>query len=447
MRKVPGWSWLVLLVFVCGAALIGYFRWHSRAVVTAAVPAGSHAVATTLDPATSDRLLQVVAEARERLDVPALQVAVVKEGEVVWTAGVGWADPPARRTVTVDDRYHVGSVSKLYTAAVVLRLAEEGRLSLDDPVSRFIPDIPNGEQITVRQLLSHTSGLPNYTENMAFNLQTVVLGRMWSVDEVLDVIREQAPRSAPGAGHYYSNSNYVLLGRIAEVAAGRPFADVLSDELLRPLGLTNTFLAAGDERSLSTVRGYDVTVLGTGRLGIKLDMERFRAPLETSAFAAGTVSASAADVARFTYSLFGGGLLAGGSLQSMLTFVEAPDEDVPAQTGYGLGVRRLVIGGDEMVGHTGTFPGYSNVALYSPAHGHAIAVLSNLSMAEVTEVVEAVHAVLAAADPPSARESLPQTVARTHERPYSAAFAWSGSGRREAGGEVAWWDGQIGAAA
>ncbi len=396
MRKVPRWSWLVLLVFVCGAALIGYFRWHSRAVVTAAVPAGSHAVATTLDPATSDRLLQVVAEARERLDVPALQVAVVKEGEVVWTAGVGWADPPARRTVTVDDRYHVGSVSKLYTAAVVLRLAEEGRLSLDDPVSRFIPDIPNGEQITVRQLLSHTSGLPNYTENMAFNLQTVVLGRMWSVDEVLDVIREQAPRSAPGAGHYYSNSNYVLLGRIAEVAAGRPFADVLSDELLRPLGLTNTFLAAGDERSLSTVRGYDVTVLGTGRLGIKLDMERFRAPLET--------------------------------------FVEAPDEDVPAQTGYGLGVRRLVIGGDDMVGHTGTFPGYSNVALYSPAHGHAIAVLSNLSMAEVTEVVEAVHAVLAAADPPSARESLPQTVARTHERPYSAAFAWSGSGRREAGG-------------
>lgn len=79
----------------------------------------------------------------------------------------------------------------------------------------------------------------------------------------------------------------------------------------------------------------------------------------------------------------------------MLTFLPVPDEDVPGQRGYGLGVRRIVIGGDEMVGHTGTFPGYSNVSLYSPKHDHAIAVLSNLSMSEVTRVLAAVHAVLA----------------------------------------------------
>ncbi|MBP2019001.1 D-alanyl-D-alanine carboxypeptidase [Symbiobacterium terraclitae] len=394
MRKVPLWSRLVLLLIVGGAALFGYLRWYSRSVVAAAVPPGSRPVVTTLDPAASDRLLQVVTEARERLDLPGLQVAVVRGGEVVWAGGAGWADPPARRVVSVEDRYHIGSVSKLYTAAVILKLAEEGRLSLDDTVSRFIPGIPNGEQITVRQLLNHTGGLGNYTEDMAFNLKTVLLRRRWSVDEVLDVIRQQAPRSAPGTEHYYSNSNYVLLGRIAEAAGARPFSDLLHDEVLRPLGLTNTYLAAGEDRSPGTVRGYDVTVLGTGRLGIKMDMERFRAPFETSAFAAGAVTASAAEVARFTYGLFGGRLLADSTLQSMLTFVDAPDEDMPEQTGYGLGVRRLVIGGEEMVGHTGTLPGYSNVALYSPAHDHAIAVLSNLSMSDVTQVLAEVHAVL-----------------------------------------------------
>ncbi len=398
------WQRLALVALAGAVALgvgsVGYLRWHTRAVVTAA-PAGSHVVAATLDPAASDRLLQVVADARERLGVPALQVAVVQGGELVWTGAVGWADPPARRPVTAEDRFHIGSVSKLYTAALILRLAEAGMLSLDDPVSRFVPDMPDGDRITVRQLLNHTSGLANYTENMGFNLKTVLLRRRWRVEELLEVIRQQAPRSATGTEHYYSNSNYVLLGRIAEAAGGRSFADLLHDQVLGPLELTNTFVTAGEARSLGTVRGYDVTVLGTGRLGIKLDMERFRAPLETSAFAAGAVTASAADVARFTYGLLGGRLLADSTLQSMLTFVDAPDEDMPAQTGYGLGVRRLVIGGQEMVGHTGTLPGYSNVALYSPAHDHAIAVLSNLSMSEVTDVLAEVQAVLL--EPPSAR--------------------------------------------
>jgi len=384
---MPRWSWFALLVFAGGAALIGYFRWYSREVVTAAVPAGSHSVATTLDPSVSDRLLQLITEARERLDVPGLQVAVVRGGELVWTGSVGWADPRSKRLATVEDRYHIGSVTKLYTAAVILRLAEEGRLSLDDPVSRFIAGIPGGDQITVRQLLNHTSGLANYTENLPFNLQTVLLRRRWTVDEVLDIIRQQAPVASPGAQHYYANSNYVLLGRIAEVTGEKPFADLLHDRLLRPLGLTNTFLAAGEERSRGTVRGYDTTLLGTGRLGIKLDTEGLRAPFEASAFTAGAVAASAADVARFTYGLFAGELLAESSLKAMLTFVEAPDADVPAQTGYGLGVRRLVIDGDDLVGHTGTFPGYSNVSLYSPAHDCAIAVLANLSMVDVTQVV------------------------------------------------------------
>jgi len=177
--RVVSWLALLCVVLMGSAALIGYLRWHSRAVVTAAVPAGLHSVVTTLEADLSVRLMAAVAEARDQLDLPAVQVAVVKGGDVVWTGAVGWVDPPAGRAVTVADRFHIGSVSKLYTAALILRLSEEGLLSLDDPVSRFVADVPNGDRITVRQLLNHTSGLANYTESMAFNLQTVLLRRRW----------------------------------------------------------------------------------------------------------------------------------------------------------------------------------------------------------------------------------------------------------------------------
>lgn len=377
------------------AVMMGYFQWYSHTVVTAALQPGSESTATTLDPERSERLLHVLTEARKRLDVPSLQAAVLIGGEGMWTGAVGWADPSAKRAATIEDQYHIGSVSKLYTAAAIMKLVEAGKLSLDDTVGEYVPGVPNGDQIRIRQLLNHTSGLPNYTEHLPMNLKTVLFHRIWEMDEVLAVIRSQAPRSEPGSSHYYSNSNYVLLGLTAEAAAGRSFADLLEELILQPLGLTHTHFARPGNSPAGSVRGYDVAVLGTGRIGIKKDMAGLQAPFESCAFTAGAVVASASDVARFTYALFGGDLLAEESLQQMLTFVEAPDEDAPEQTGYGLGVRRLEMGGETFVGHTGVFPGFSSVSLYSPAHDYAVAVTTNLSVAEVNQVVTEIQAILA----------------------------------------------------
>lgn len=395
MVGLPKWLAALAAAAAGVVVIIGYLQWHSRTVVTAATPPGSASMTSTLDPETSGRLLQVLTEARARLDVPSLQAAVVVAGEGMWTGAVGWADPRTKRMATTQDQYHIGSVSKLYTAAVIMKLVDAGKLSLDDPVGEYVSGVPNGDQIRIRQLLNHTSGLPNYTEHLPMNLKTVLFHRMWDMDEVLAVIRSQAPRSEPGSSHYYSNSNYVLLGLTAEAAAGRPFADLLEELILQPLGLTHTHFVAAGNSSAGSVRGYDVTVLGTGRIGIKKDMAGLQAPFESSAFTAGAVTASASEVARFTYALFGGELPAEESLQQMLTFVEAPDEDAPEQTGYGLGVRRLVIGGETFVGHTGVFPGFSSVSLYSPAHDYAVTVTTNLSVAEVNQVVAEIQAILA----------------------------------------------------
>lgn len=388
--------WLVVIatVVLIFGVLIGYGRWYAKNVVAGAFT-NAPAVSTNLDAETSAALLDVLTQARATLEVPSLQIAVATRQGKWWTGSSGWADPPRRRAVTLADRYHIGSVSKLYTAAIVLALAEAGRLSLDDPISTFVAGVPNGSQITVRQLLNHTSGLPNYTENLTFQVQTVVLRKQWSLDEILSIIAAQAPIAAPGSAHYYSNSNYVLLGRIAEVAGEDSFAALLETTILAPLGLRNTQLAGAAAPSAGTVRGYDVSLLGTGTLGIKKDMAALRASFERSAFAAGAVTASALDVATFTEALFAGELLDEQSLRSMLTFVAAPDADVRGQLGYGLGVRQIEIGGQQLVGHTGIFPGFSNVSMYSPREGHAITVLSNLSSVAVDQVIAEMQSVLA----------------------------------------------------
>jgi len=117
MRRVLPWVRAIVVTAAGTALTIGYLRWHSRAVVAAAIEPGSESMESTLDEATSPRLLQVITEARKRLDLPGLQVAVLLRGGGFWTGSAGWADPEQKRPATIRDRYHIGSVSKLYTAA------------------------------------------------------------------------------------------------------------------------------------------------------------------------------------------------------------------------------------------------------------------------------------------------------------------------------------------
>lgn len=380
-----------VMIIVCGILLTStlYARWYSSSILggDAQTQALTHVV-SSIDEETSKKLLKIVTDARKELDVPSIQVSVIIPDQGKWSCGAGWADPKQKRVATPSDIYHIGSISKMYTSAVIMKLVQEGIISLEDSLAKYMEGFPGSEKITIRHLLNHTSGIYNYTENKGFQIKTVLLRKQWSVNEMLELGEAGELYFQPGTEHYYSNTNYVILGYIAQRVTGKPFSTLLQEEFLTPLALDRTFFVIQDTLPADAIRGYDISLLGTGPLGIKKDMESLTIPFETSSFTAGGIVASASDVSEFTLALFEGEGLNEESKAMMNVFIETVDEDVPQQTGYGLGLRRLEIGGEELRGHTGIFPGFSNVSMYSPDKGYVITVLTNLSVVEVNNVIE-----------------------------------------------------------
>ncbi|HEY8583847.1 MAG TPA: serine hydrolase domain-containing protein, partial [Capillimicrobium sp.] len=195
--------------------------------------------AALLGPATAtaapaDRVLR--AEARA-LGVPHAQAAVVRDGRVVWSG--------ATRGTRADDRLVVASVTKMVVAALALRLADEGALTLDDPVDRWVDGVPNGDRITVRMLLAHRSGLREYFGDAAIRRALRDATHRWTRAEVVDAIRRGRPQAEPGGAFAYRNTNYVLLGEVLERAAGVDVETLLQRELAVPLGLPSLSFAVG----------------------------------------------------------------------------------------------------------------------------------------------------------------------------------------------------------
>lgn len=305
-----------------------------------------------------------------------LQVSLLAGGDVHHLA-LGSEDPHRAHPVTTRSVFRIGSVSKTLTALIILRLAEAGTIDLDARISTWFPDFPNGERITVRQLLNHTSGIYNYTTSWLVQLKLILSdGRVWRFDEFYDAIRRGTPYFPPGDAHFYSNSNYVLLGRIAEAATGERFAPLAQRILIEPLGLESTALlgGAGDPLQPVPVPGYDLDLLPGGSV-IAPD----NAAWPSLAWTAGAFVSSAADLLTLYQAVFGGRFLGDASLAAMTAFYPCTDEDIPVQTGYGLGLRRFVIDGITLVGHTGTIAGFGAGAFFLPESATYITFTANRS--------------------------------------------------------------------
>ncbi len=235
-------------------------------------------------------------------------------------------------------------------------------------------------------LLNHTSGIPSYTEDTGFLLRYLALPRKgWRPAELTEVLEGESLLFSPGTRHEYSNSNYLLLGVILESVTGSSYSALLSDLMEDELNLFRThYLDYPDDVPLAN--GYDMSIFHLGRR----NLSGFRSSLETGAFSAGGVVSTSADTARFVHSLFTGKILSDAGLSQMLTFIDTSDPDVPSQTGYGLGVRRLEIGGSTWIGHTGTIPGYSGIAVHNRDRRLTVVVLSNLSIIDQTGILEAI---------------------------------------------------------
>jgi D-alanyl-D-alanine carboxypeptidase len=265
-----------------------------------------------------------------------------------YTAGVGDLRTGARPPT--DGYVRIGSNTKTFTAVVVLQLVGEGRIRLDEPVATYLPGlVPNGAQITVRQLLQHTSGLANYTDFIPDEEFETGLHRYREPRELLDIAFAQAPDFTPGTSWKYSNTGYIVLGLLIQRVTGRPLAEQITERVIDRAGLRETYFPGVGDESIRTPhpRGYE----GPERVDLTT--------LDPSwGWAAGQMIATPSDLNAFFRALLGGGLLRPAELAEMRTTVDASAGLWPgARYGLGLAGSALSCGGVYW-GHGGDIPGF-----------------------------------------------------------------------------------------
>ena len=328
---------------------------------TRARPAVSSA--SSLPAETVEAIRQAVTDEMSRLGIPGLSLAVAQGGEVRHEAGFGFADVENEVPARPETAYRLASVSKPITATAVLRLAEEGRLDLDAPVSRYCPDFPDKAwPVTARQLLSHQGGVRHYRPD-----EQPITRRFTSLAEGLALFRDDPLVHEPGTKVLYSTYGYTLLGCAAAGAAGRPFMALLQDAVFAPAGMTAT--RVDDVRGLIPNRAQGYVRDGEGELlnSALADMT-YKVPGRG-------LSSTAPDVARFGTALVSGRLLSADSLTQMLTRQKTRSGRV---TGFGLGLALGSRGGRREAWHTGGQERVSTVIYLQPDSGLAVAILTNL---------------------------------------------------------------------
>jgi D-alanyl-D-alanine carboxypeptidase len=311
-----------------------------------------------------------VQDALERVVAAGAPGAVALAGDRSFAAGV--ADAGSGRRLRAGDRVRIGSVTKSFVAVVALQLAGEGRLGLDDTLGRRLPGVlPYGDDITLRQLLNHTSGVPDDVVPALVEVFTGDPLRVWTPGEIVDLVRDKPPRFAPGTGWAYSNTDYALTGMMIEQVTGHSLGDELEDRIARPLGLRHTSFPVRDPGlGRRASRGYSLDV-GPGGQPVEGTMRDVTVYSPSFAWASGNGVSTVGDVARFYRALLGGRLLAPGLLREAL---DAVPTGRPGR-GYGLGLNVRDSPYGPLVGHDGDVPGFSIEAL-SDRHGRRQAVVA-----------------------------------------------------------------------
>ncbi len=355
----------------------------TRSVPTFVPPANRQlGSSVALDPATAHKLQAVLEEDVNRQRVPGLQAFVRTADGRTWSGASGTTDLERRDPMQVDDILRVGSVTKTFTAVIVLQLVQEGRLSLDDPIAKWFPDFPNADAIRVRQLLDHTSGIPEIIPKVL--MKSMIASTYWKPDELVAIIAKDAKDFTPRGIHAYSNTNYILLGMIAEKVSGKPFVQLLHERIIDPLHLKHTYFIPYERAPASLVPGFDRDMSHfPGMLDIGTDNTSWA----TSAFTSGAMASTAEDLGMFFDRLLAGELLKPATMKEMTTFIDAPNPSIPEENGYGFGLMRLEVKGQELIGHVGWFMGSTAIAMHAPDKCYTIAVTSNLSTPKLAEVL------------------------------------------------------------
>jgi D-alanyl-D-alanine carboxypeptidase len=359
-----------------------------------AVPTSRLAAPSTpsahLDAAKTKALQTALNGIRSGNKYPGASAAVLFPDGSIWT-GVAGAAVVGKTAVTTDTLFSAGSITKTFVAALAGRLARAGTIGLDDPLSEYVPDFPNAANITLRQLLNHTSGIDDLFD-YAGTIGPAVVYRptvTWTPAQVF--ARLLGPKFKPGANYYYSNTNYILLGLVIEKATGQTVAALVRSEFLEPLGLTHTFLQTEEQMQGPKAHGYctgagptcgaDATKASTAYDNFAGTMLPFTSEATAVGFAGAYVS-TASDLAIWANALYGGVILDDAMLASMVDISQTAGLKTKPRYPYGFGFELMSIAGQIGWGHRGNLDGFWSTMEYLPAQHVSVVFMTNCQWAD-----------------------------------------------------------------
>jgi D-alanyl-D-alanine carboxypeptidase len=315
----------------------------------------------------SDQKYMELLEGITHSGVPGILMAIQDTTHGMWSGASGKADLANNIDLLPCNITRVGSTVKTFTAATILLLQEENKLDLDDPITAYLSrdylkDIANAGQATIRQLLQHSSGIYNYIVNLKFQTSSLNnLTKVWQPEELLSYARNKKANFAPGTDVQYSNTNYILLGKIIEEVEHKPFYEVFEEKIFRPLGLNATICAAKNPVPKGIIRGYvdfysNLDVINTTYYS---GWDYYTAD--------GGLISNPVDLCTFMNALFTGNLLSPESLEEMMTW-KTPRGQSPQDYNvqYGLGIFLMETPYGEAYMHSGDAIGYAASMFYFP---------------------------------------------------------------------------------
>ena len=295
-------------------------------------------------------------------NAPGMAVLVARGDHVLYQGARGAASIELATPLSPGQVFRLGSITKQFAAAAVLKLAEDGKLSLDDPLSKFVPGYPGGDKVSVRMLLNHTSGIRSYTDMpgvMDGPIQKTV-----TTAQLIDTFKNEKPDFAPGEGWHYNNSGYVLVGAVIEAASGQPWHAYLKKSFFDPLGMART--GYGDE-TLAVIPGH---VTGYTLANDQWAVAKYLSM--TQPHAAGALVSTVGDLLRWNRAVHEGKVLKADSYRLMVT----PQGKAVGEK-YGFGISHEKLRGEDVLQHGGGIFGFSTHLLYLPQSEVTVAVLYN----------------------------------------------------------------------
>lgn len=358
------------------------------------------------DAEVERRVGAVIDEIATHPEFVGLQVAVARGDDLILERGYGIADLEWNVPVDASTIFRIGSTTKQFTAAAILKLAEQGKLGLDDPLSRYVPEFDTGGRVvTIRQMLNHTSGIPEYTTQPGFFAKILPLNV--SDAEVLQLVSGKPFDFEPGAGWRYSNTNYYLLGMVVAKAGDRPYAAFMQDEFFTPLGLAQTRYGSETEIIPRRAQGY---LFDPGKGSHTNDA----AISMNGPGAGGALVSSAGDLVRWQIALTNGRAISAASFEQMIASPVQMDQST-ARYGLGLMVDRRE--GQRVIAHGGVINGFNGALSWLPDSGLRVAVMSNSQPMPSATVERRIIAALTSDEPPA-----PRTMPRPGSEPALRKF-------------------------